>query len=39
MYVVNSSPQVVWSSQPGLYNGFFYEHFWFFEMPVIPTMR
>jgi len=34
MYIVNSSPQVVWSIYPGLYNGVFYGYFWFFEIPV-----
>jgi len=42
MYIVNSSPQAVWRTYPGLYN-VFKEYFWFFEIPVkkllLPSTR
>jgi len=34
MYTVNTSPQVVWGTYPGLFYGFFHVYFCFFEIPV-----
>jgi len=34
MYIVALSPQIVWSTYPGLYNGLFKSIFRFFDIPV-----
>jgi len=42
-YALPGYAYVVWSTYPGLLNGFLHEYFWFIEIPVksplIPTMR